>query len=59
LVDGLNLFGLRNHDFSDEIDELEKSSCNSDIILQVDLAGMNGIVADDANDIESLLHLPR
>ncbi len=50
------MFWLADHYLSDEIDKSEQLANRGSIVLEVDLTGMNGVVANDAHDIECLLN---
>jgi len=48
---------LSNHDLDHQVHEGEKLCCGGCVVLDIDLPGMNRVVADDAHDVEGLLDL--
>lgn len=48
------LLRVGNHLLSNQIDQSKQSTCDLRIIIKVDLPRVNGVVADNADDIKSL-----
>lgn len=47
---------LANHDFDYQIDQTKQFLSRGAIVTQVDLTGVDCVVADDSNNIEGILH---
>lgn len=50
------MFGLGYHDISDKVDQPEELFSRSPVVAQVDLTGVDCLVSDYADNIESLLN---
>lgn len=46
------MLGLRDHLLGDQVDKAEQLHCRHLVVAQIDRVWMNGLVADDPDDVE-------